>query len=304
MITNFLDKYLVCNVPHDAASDAAAAAAAAEAAKGTAWHAGLDAELVGHVTNRGWDKLDPAKAAAEAAKAHREAERLIGVPADRIIRLPQDLTDPAGMKPVWQKLGAPAEAKDYDFSSVKDAAGQPIAAPLAEAIRATAFEASVPKDVATKIAATVVKHFDSVTKEANAVAEAKLTEERAALKTNWTTNHDANMVVARDGAVKLGVTPEEVAALEKVVGYAKTMEMFRKVGAASAEHNFINPSNGGNNNAIMTREQAIARKAELTADTEWGKRYMNGGAPEKREMDALVRIIVGEAAVAEAQVRR
>lgn len=269
-----------------------------------AWHTGLDAELVGHVTNRGWDKLDPAKAAVEAAKAHREAEKYLGVPADRLVRLPANLTDPVEMKPVWQRLGAPADAKDYDFTSVKDAAGQPIAAPLAEAIRATAFAANVPKDVATQIAATVVKHFDGVTKETNAVAEAKLTEERAALKTNWATNHDANMVVARDGAAKLGVTPEEVAALEKVVGYSKIMEMFRKVGAASAEHNFINPSNGGNNSPVMTREQAIARKAELTADLEWGKRYMNGGAPEKREMDALVRIIVGEAAVAEAQVRR
>ena len=139
-----------------------------------AWHAGLDAELVGHVTNRGWDKLDPAKAAVEAAKAHREAEKYLGVPADRLVRLPANLTDPVEMKPVWQKLGAPAEAKDYDFTSVKDAAGQPIAAPLAEAIRATAFAANVPKDVATQIAATVVKHFDGVTKETNAVVEAKL----------------------------------------------------------------------------------------------------------------------------------
>ena len=35
------------------------------------WHSVLDADLQTHVTAQGWDKLDPAAAAAAAAKSHR-----------------------------------------------------------------------------------------------------------------------------------------------------------------------------------------------------------------------------------------
>jgi len=70
--------------------DAAAAAAAAGAKP---WYEGAAAEDVGYFQNRGWDKVDAKTAAFNAAKAHREAEKLIGAPADKMIRLPNDPND-------------------------------------------------------------------------------------------------------------------------------------------------------------------------------------------------------------------
>jgi hypothetical protein len=62
-----------------------------------AWHTGLDSELIGHATNRGWDKLDGKAAAQAALKAHRDAERHLGVPAEQVLRLRRTPpTRPAG----------------------------------------------------------------------------------------------------------------------------------------------------------------------------------------------------------------
>ena len=47
---------------------------------------------------------------------YREAEKLIGAPASQLLRLPADPSkDMDGMKAVWQRLGAPSDAKEYDF---------------------------------------------------------------------------------------------------------------------------------------------------------------------------------------------
>src|SRR5690348_6393637 len=55
------------------------------AAAGTkVWFDGADAETVGHIQNRGLDKLPANEAALAAIKAHREAEKHLGVRADQI----------------------------------------------------------------------------------------------------------------------------------------------------------------------------------------------------------------------------
>lgn len=259
----------------------------------TPWHQGkLDAELLGHVQNKGWKAEDPIEVAVAAVRAHREAERHIGVPADQILRLPKDKNDEAGWKSVWDRLGAPAEAKDYDFTAVKSADGTAIDQAFADAIRQTAFELHIPKDAAPAFAQSVVKHLDGVKAASTQETQAKLGEERAALDRSWGKNKDANMFVAKQAAAKLGVDPEAVAALENTVGYAKVMEMFRKVGAQMGEDIFVDGSHTGEPRA-MTREQAVARKSELMRDGDFAKRFLDGDAKAVREMTGIDRMIAG-----------
>lgn len=69
---------------------------------GQTWYqtAGVDAETVGHWQNKGWDVTDPTKTVLAATKAHREAERLIGMRADHdMLPIPRDLTK-GDMNPV------------------------------------------------------------------------------------------------------------------------------------------------------------------------------------------------------------
>jgi hypothetical protein len=267
----------------------AAAAAAAAAAASTPWHGGkIDADTLGFWQNKGIDAADPVAVATTLTKQYREAEKFVGVPASQLLRLPKDASDEAGWNSVYQRLGAPADAKEYDFSGVKNAAGQAPDAALLDTIRATAASLRLPKDKAPDLAAAVVKHLDSVQAERAAANAATLAAEKAALAQSWGANADLNKLTAMQGAKRLGIDPETVATLENTIGYAKVMEMFRKIGAGTSEDTF---HDGGSAANPVTRESAQARLNELTNDQAWGKRLLAGDAAARREFDHLSALI-------------
>jgi hypothetical protein len=253
------------------------------------WFEPLDAEVKGYLQTRGLDKKTAVDAFSEAYKAHREAEKLIGAPANEIIRLPKDPNAPE-WKGVWERLGKPVEEKGYDLSTVKRTGDKPIEDALADTLRKAAFEANLPKDAATRVAASVIKHLDAEAAATAALATDKLNLEKSELKKNWGANEAANMVIAQAAVKALGVDPAAVAALEKVIGYSKVMDMFRNIGSKIGEDKFVN-AGGGGNSGVMTREQAVSEKAELMRDSAWTKRYTAGGVEESRKMQALNRII-------------
>lgn len=288
---------LLTNIPRDGeagagAGDAAAvAAAAAAAAAAKPWYDGkADAETVGHWDNKGWKKDDPAVIAIEATKAAREAQKFVGLPADRLIRLPEKPDDEAGWSGVHQRLGVPKEAKEYDFSAIKHADGSDITPALADALRAAALKAFVPKDRAAELVKAVVGNLDSQKAEQSAVFTAKLAEEKTTLAKNWGTTPDkldlhTNMLLARQGAARLGISVEAVKAWESQVGYAGVMDAMRKIGAGTSEDAFHEGGGRGGNPTTLAGAQA--RLNELMADKAWGARLVAGDAAAKAEWLAL-----------------
>lgn len=248
----------------------------------TSWFAGADPEIIGHIQTKGWATKPANEAAIEAVKAHREAEKFIGAPANQLVRLPADAKDEAGWKSVWERLGAPADPKGYDLSIVKDTA-------VADFIRETAAALHLPKDAAVDLAGRFTRRQEATEAADVATKTAALETEKAALAKNWGTNAEANRVIAQSAARALGITPETVAALEGVIGYSAIMEMFRSIGTKIGEDKFVKSENmpGG----VMTLEQAKAKVADLQKDAAWRARYLSGGEPEKREMLALNTII-------------
>jgi hypothetical protein len=290
----------------DAASDAAAATAASAAAAAAAaagakpWHDGVEAETLGFWQNKGYDVTSPLKVAAELTKQYRAAEKHIGAPPDQIVRMPKADATPQEIAAFRQRLGAPVEAKDYDFSAVKDAAGQPIAAPIADALRASFHTHGITKDAAPAVALDVVKALDSVRTTQSTLDAAKLTEQRATLEKNWggkdSTTYQFNHLQAMEGARRLGITPEAVKALESQIGYASVMDSMRKIGAARSEDIFVESGQSGAAGKVTTREGAMSRKQELFADKAWVTRLNAGDAQAKAEWKQLNQMIEGEAA--------
>ena len=257
------------------------------------WTEGLEPALIGHAQNRGWDKLDPAKAAAEALKAHREAETYIGVPADRILKLPADPNDSDGWNTVYQRLGAPKEATEYDegIKSVKFADGSETDDRFVDTVRGLATQHHWTKEEAAAVAKTLVKFVDDGTKRDDEQYQVDLALEKKALVDNWgAPNVETNLVIARNAAAKLGVDPEAVQALEGVVGYAKVMSMFHQIGTKIGEDAFVRQTNP-NGDPSLTKEQAAARLDELKRDEDWTKRLMAGDVQTNREFENLTRIM-------------
>jgi len=276
--------------------DAAAAAAAAAASAGDAWYKGADAELIGHIQNKGWHDKPANEVALAAIAAHREAEKFIGVPADRVVHLPKDASDEAGLRTFRAKIGVPDAATGYQLPELKFSDGTEAGPEFGNWLREAAFKAGIPQAAVAQLAPEFIKYVEGGAAAENAERTAKLADEHAALDKNWGQNKAINLAIAQRGAAALGLTPEEVQGLENQVGYAKVMEAMRRVGELNGEAKFV--GNGGNGpggpGGIMTQEQAATRKAELMNDKGWVARYMNGDVQANREMSDLLKIMVGD----------
>jgi hypothetical protein len=260
---------------------------------GDAWHKGADAETLGFLQQRGWDSKPANEAAFEAIKSYREAAKHIGAPPEQILRMPKDAADEAGWAALRSRLGVPSSVEGYDLASVaKRADGTEVSADLLAFARSAALASNLPATDAARFATELIKFEDGRTNAASAEKTAKLAEATAALKANWSTNYEANLFIAKGAAAALGATPEQVAALEGVVGYDKVMEMFRLVGTKIGEDKFVNSLNS-NLPGVMTVEQASSQKSELMADKAWVDSYLAGDAAKIRQMTALNTIIVG-----------
>ncbi len=283
---------LMDQAPTDGGAPASGGAAPGAPAPWYQGVAGVDSEIIGHITNTGWDKKSAAEAAVEAVKSWKAAEKHIGVPADRLLRLPENAADEQGWNAVWSKLGQPTEAKGYDFSTVKYADGTAPDEQFLERMRNAAFKMHVPKEAAAELTREVVKYLEHEDTNETAEKQAALAQQKANLKKNWGQNEAANMFVAQRAAQALGIDPATVAQLEGVIGYDKIMEMFRSIGSRIGEDKFITGAQGGNAGP-MTREQAVAQVSELKADKVWVTAYLNGDSEKRRQMNALTSIITG-----------
>ena len=252
-------------------------------------------ETVGHWQNRNFDITDPAKVAIAATKAWRDSEAaaqaLHGVPAERLLKLPQP-GDEAGTKAFHQKLGAPVDVAGYDFSGVKLPDNSAVDAAVTGPLAATFHKLGISKDAASEIVRTVV----GVAAGLDAADAAELTAagqaEAQKLQANWGQNYATNRVVAQQAAAKLGITEAELNLMDGQLGHARVMEMFRQIGAQMGEATFQSGGAGGTP-GVMTQEQAVARIADLKKDTDWVKKYMTGDTAAQREMANLQRIKLG-----------
>jgi hypothetical protein len=270
-----------------ATAAATATAAAAAAAAAPKWYAGADPALIGHLQSHGWDAKSPTDAALEAVKAHQNAAKLIGHPPEKVARIPEP-NDEAGWKTFYERLGAPTDAKAYDFSKVT------FADPAqGDFVRAQAAALHLNQDAALVLAQNVVKNAATAAASSLAEKTAAIELERTALKKDWGANEAANLFTVRRTAEALGITKEQVDALEKMegVGYTKVMQMFLNIGQKMGEDTFVrNTAPGGA--GVMSGEQASARRQELLTDSAWTARYQAGGKKELAEMLAVQTVLL------------
>lgn len=256
------------------------------------WFDGAPPEIVAHLQTHGWDKKSEKEAALAAAQSHFAAQKIIGVPADQLVRIPKDANDADGWSKVYEKLGVP---KEYKIEGVKFKDGTPLDQETTDFVVGLAKDMHLTQNAALDLAQRIAKSMDAAEEAEIAETTAKKQADTDALKKDWGANWDANLFVAQRAAQSLGVTAEQLEAAQNMLGYGKVMEMFRGLAAKLGEDKLImNGGNGGN--VTMTPAMANQRKAELLSDPAWSQRYTNGGKKELAEMMALNTIIVGRAA--------
>lgn len=252
------------------------------------WFDGLAPEDMSYITNRGLEKGDARTAFVNAMTAHKQAEQLIGVPPNELLRLPKDLNDAAGWLKVHERLGVPKEAKDYDLSSVKMPDGKDIDASFADALKASLLSANVSKDKAAVIAKSLVDVAAKADTSASDAKLAALNTEREALKIDWGPNSIPNLTICKNTVKTLGLDETVISTLENSVGYAKTMQAILKIGRAMGEDKFV--QGGGNGDTPMDGTSAKEMLDTKMGDTAWVARFNAGDATALKEFDTLTRL--------------
>ena len=249
------------------------------------WHDGVTPEVKGFWQLKGLPLDDPKAFGTKLTELYQQAEKFIGVPPDQIVRMPKPDARPEDIRAYYERIGAPKEAKDYDLSPIKDQA-------IADSLRATLHNSGVPKDAAAAVAKSVATALESQASQQSTEAATRIAEQKAKLAQSWGQNFEYNKLKAMDGARRLGMSPETVAAMENLIGYDGIMETLRKIGVGTSEATFIDRG-VGTNGQVTTREGAIARKDELMKDKAWVDRYLKGSVAEVREMTGLNMMIAG-----------
>lgn len=271
-------------------TDTPAPAPAPAPAPDAPWFNGADTETIGYIQNRGLDKITPVEAAMKTIKAHREAEKHLGVPSDQLQRMPKDAGDTDGWNSLYNRLGVPADAKDYDFSGVKFADGTELDDGFKAAIGTALKSAGVSKDKASTVVKALVELGDKETAGAAATARDLATQEMTALKIDWAGNTERNLIVADNAAAELGMTPEELASMKEGIGAAKVAKIFFKLGVSMGEDRFVSGGPQGGERP-MSGEMAETRLADMQKDQEFMKKFMAGDTLAKKELENVSRMV-------------
>lgn len=255
---------------------------------GDPWFSSYDEDTKGFVTAKGWDKLDPNAALAEAVKGYRGAESKLGVPADQILKLPGKDAKPEDWKPVWQRLGAPETPEGYELP-VPDGHDPE----FAKAASAWFHELGVPKQQAAGLAQKWNEHVMAVQAQQEGQWNQRFDQELAALKGEWKGDeYDKNVDLAKRVMKTAGFNEDQMRSIERALGPKAMLQSFAKFGAMVGEHRFV----GGNQaqNFGMSTEGAKERIATLKKDSAYMAAYVGGDADKIAEMTRLHQIAFPE----------
>lgn len=237
------------------------------------WIGGADTDTVGYVQNKGWK--DP----SDVVQSYRNLEKLRGVPAERLLTLPTDLSDVKEMGQIFDKLGRPADAKGYSFGEVDKTIGEWAGNKFHE-LGLTKAQGE-----------TLMQQWNEMQKGRGEEMRQQLNDRIAAddkiLRKEWGAAYDQNFELAKNAAKKLGFSEQGMDALLSTIGQKATAELFYKIGTGLGEDKFIGGNSPQGFNGAMTPSQAKNKINALRNDQEFIKRYVAGDVAAKGEMARL-----------------
>lgn len=253
--------------PAPAAGGDPAAPGGQPAANAPTWHDSFDADTKQWIGGMGLDKLPADQALAKVLPMYRGAESKLGVPADKLLRLPKDENDAEGFMQIMSKLGRPEKPEDYGLQAPEGDSGE-----FVKTASGWFHELGIPKRQAAGLAAKWNEHVQATQNAETERWNARHDEEMTALKGEWQGEaFDKNMDLAKRVMGAFGYTPEQLQAIERAVGPKAMLQGFQKFGAALGEHRFVGDGNANFGGGSIDEQIAALRK-----DPEYGKDSVRG----------------------------
>jgi hypothetical protein len=226
------------------------------------------------VQTKGW------KGPNDALTSYANLEKLIGTPAERVLKLPEK-SDAPEWSQIYDRLGRPSKPEEYKLPVPE---GQSDA--FAKEVAPVLHEAGLSRTQAEKLATWWNAKQAGVAAEQQQAQQAAAAADADKLKGDWGAAYDQNLQTAKSAAAQFGVSAEQVNALESVMGFKGTIEFFHKIGSKIGEAGFVSGEAGGGMGAL-TPEQAKHEISQLRSDTDWAKRYIGGDKEARDQMERL-----------------
>lgn len=230
----------------------------------------LEPEAHALVTERQW------KTPNDVIKSYRNLEKLTGVPAEQIIKLPKG-DDPAAWNDIYNRLGRPEKADGYKIPVPEGDSGE-----FAKMASQWFHDAGLTQAGATKLASKWNEYVASQQQTQADAAKLRDTQEVAALKQEWGADYDRHAGVVDKAAEVFGMTVEQLNALKSAMGPKAAMQFMRNIGSKlGAEDRAFHDGQSSNGFNAMSPEQAQAEIARLQKDKAFAQEF-NSSDPRVR----------------------
>jgi hypothetical protein len=236
---------------------------------------------IGDESLRGMAELKKFDTPEKALDAYVKLEKHIGVPPERLLKLP-DAPDAPEWAAIHERLGfaAPADAKEYELTVPEG-----FNADYAAAVAAKAKELGIPKRMLQGLAEfnnTFVKTALDAEEKAQAQAhDAAMAE----LRVEWGGNFDTSIALSQraEESIKteLGVGEDTLLAWQNADPKAYH-KLLAYQASRMSEHQRVD-GNAPQSTSAMSPEAARTRITQLAGDAEWFARWNNGDAAARKE---------------------
>jgi len=213
------------------------------------------------------------------ADAYRNLEKLVGVPQDKLLRFPEALRDDKGVltseaRAVFEKLGAPKEAKDYGLKLQEGGDQKRL-----DSFTKVAHEIGLSPwqvEALNNMDSAYVKGLSDAQGQARADA---FKADDASIRREWGAAYDQNRNLAAEGMKKMGWDNAKVDKISSSLGHAETMKMLHALGSATGEASYVR---GSAPDPIHTPATASARIQELIKTPGFFNRLESGDLEARR----------------------
>lgn len=253
------------------------------ASGGAAGGAGFDWNSIPDEGVRSWVTTKGFKDPGALAQSAWNLEKLMGVPQERIVKLPGD-DKPESWQEIYNRLGRPETADGYKIP-VPEGGNPDFAKTAAAWFHEAGLNQRQAEVVATKWNAFAAQQAQA--QQAEMAVKGKEQSDR--LKVEWGSAHDANIAISSKAAKTFGFTPEVIDKMQEAVGFDGVMKLMHAIGSKIGEDGFV-VGDGGGSGGAKSPEGAKAEIQLLRKDGEFSKKLLAGDAEAKAKWTRLHQI--------------
>jgi hypothetical protein len=235
---------------------------------GGSWLDGLSDDMKGVVANKGWQNP------GDVVKGYKNLEQLARGNPESLVRIPATDADPKDWENYYNKLGRPEDPANYELPETADWA------------RETFHKLGLTDSQAKGLISALQEKATGAEEEATHAYNVKQTADIDALKDDWGAAYEQNVRLAMRAARTIGLTEEDIDAIEDAKGYGATIRIMHKIGAKLSEDSFEGGDPLGNPN-VMTPAQAQDKISSLKMDRDFQKKLIGGDPLATQEWDNL-----------------